>query len=65
MRWTYETYTQEDKRLAKWHRRFAWFPVAFEGKAWWLCRVWARRKDVLHAPLLGTLEKWEYKDANE
>ncbi len=36
MRWKYETYKQRETRLSKWHIWFAWYPVRYDGTAYWL-----------------------------
>lgn len=36
MKWKYETPEERIKRLEKWHKKFAWFPIKIDGTKYWL-----------------------------
>lgn len=44
MRWNYESLDQKAKRLAKWQKWFAWYPIRIGNNKVWLETVYRRYK---------------------
>lgn len=61
MRWKTETIQERDKRLKKWQRWFAWYPVRIDGQRVWLEYVY-RRTTVYYGGMGDTLFETEYAD---
>jgi len=59
MRWKYETYCEYYKRVGKWHKWFAWYPVSHDGTTFWLETV-ERRASLIFREYIS----WQYRKVN-
>ena len=60
MKWRYETYFEKKDRLSMWTPWFAWHPVGYNGKAFWLCKI---ERKMVYAPFIEPY--WIYREIEQ
>ena len=61
MRWATETREDKNRRLSKWRKWFAWYPVKIENERVWLEYVY-RRTTVYYGGMGDCIYETEYAD---